>query len=58
MHEISPGGFALALVILTVVWIFLPPEMRVPLAIVLILGALAATRAPVHYIQQFFSYLK
>ena len=58
MHEISPGGFALALGILVVVWIFLPPQVRLPLAIVLILGALAATKAPVHTIEAFTRMLR
>lgn len=58
MHQVSPGGFALALVVLTIVWIFLPPEARAPLAIILILGALASTQAPAHTIQKFFSLIK
>ena len=58
MHTISPAGFALALVILIVIWIYLPPAARAPLAIVLILGALASTQAPAHTIQRFFANLK
>lgn len=58
MQRISPGGFALALVILTVVWFALPENARIPLFIVLVMGALAATRAPVHTIDRFFGLLK
>lgn len=58
MHQISPGGFALALVLLAVIWIFLPPKARVPLAIILIMAALASTQAPVHTIQRLTEYLK
>ena len=58
MQRISPGGFALALVILTVVWFTLPDAARIPLFIVLVMGALAATHAPVHTIEKFFSQLK
>jgi len=58
MHRISPGGFALALVILTMVWMMLPENSRVPLFIVLVMGALAATQAPAHTIKKFFGMLK
>lgn len=58
MQRISPGGFALALVILTVVWFVLPENARIPLFIVLVMGALAATHAPVHTIDKFFGMLK
>lgn len=58
MHLISPGGFALAIVILVVVWIFLPPEARAPLAIILILGALAASKHPAEYVNKIREYLK
>lgn len=58
MQRISPGGFALALVILAVVWFALPEAARIPLFIVLVMGALAATQAPVHTIQKFFGMLK
>lgn len=58
MHQISPGGFALALMILTVVWIFLPENARVPLAMVLIMGALAADKRPSEYVNKFFRNLK
>ena len=58
MQRISPGGFALALVILTIVWFSLPDTARIPLFIVLVMGALAATQAPVHTINRFFGMLK
>lgn len=58
MQRISPGGFALALVILTVVWFTLPDAARIPLFIVLVMGALAATHAPVHTIEKFFGMLR
>lgn len=58
MHRISPGGFAIALVILAVVWFALPEAARIPLFIVLVMGALAATHAPVHTIEKFFSQLR
>lgn len=58
MHQISPGGFAIAIGILAVVWIFLPYNSRVPFAFIMIAGALAATQAPAHYVQQLFSYVK
>ena len=58
MQRISPGGFALALVILAVVWFALPEAARIPLFIVLVMGALAATQAPVHTINRFFGLLK
>ena len=58
MQRISPGGFALALVILTVVWFTLPDNARIPLFIVLVMGALAATQAPVHTVNRFFGMLK
>lgn len=58
MHEISPGGFALALGILVVIWVFLPDKARGPLALLLILGALILTKAPVHYVNRFFGMLK
>ena len=54
MTRVSPGGFALALLILTIVWFALPENARVPLFVVLVMGALAATKAPVHTIQRFF----
>lgn len=44
MQPISPKGFAIAIGILVLLWIILPDSARVPLAIVLILGALAMTR--------------
>ncbi len=58
MHRISPAGFALALVVLTIVWMMLPDNARLPLFFVLVMGALAATQAPVHTIQKFFGMLK
>lgn len=58
MHQVSPGGFALALVLLIAVWLFLPNAARLPLAIILILGALSASKAPAHYIEKFFSLVK
>jgi len=58
VKRISPAGFALALVILTVVWFTLPDDARLPLFIVLVMGALAATQAPVHTVNKFFGLLK
>ena len=58
MTRISPAGFALALVILAVVWFALPDNARLPLFVVLVMGALAATQAPVHTIQKFFGMLR
>lgn len=58
MQRISPGGFALAVALLVVLWAFLPPAARAPLALVLIAGALAADRRPAAYVNRFFSYLK
>ena len=58
MQRISPGGFTIALVILAVVWFALPEAARIPLFIVLVMGALAATHAPVHTIDKFFGMLK
>jgi hypothetical protein len=58
MHRISPGGFAIALALLVVIWIFLPNAARLPLAIVLVFGALAASKAPEHTIDRFFALLK
>jgi hypothetical protein len=58
MTRISPAGFALALVILSVVWMALPDNARLPLFIVLVMGALAATQAPVHTVNKFFGLLK
>jgi hypothetical protein len=58
MKRISPAGFALALVILAIVWMALPNNARLPLFIVLVMGALAATHAPVHTINKFFGLLK
>jgi hypothetical protein len=58
MTRISPGGFALALVLLTIVWMALPDNARIPLFIVLVMGALAATKAPVHTIDKFFGMLR
>lgn len=59
MHQISPGGFALAVGILVVVWAFLPPTARAPLALVLIFGALAADKRPAATVKRFFgTYLK
>lgn len=58
MKRISPAGFALALVILSVVWFTLPDNARLPLFIVLVMGALAATQAPVNTVNKFFGMLK
>ena len=58
MGNVSPRGFALALAVLAVLWLFLPAGARLPLAVVLILGALAATQAPVHTIQAFTRWLR
>lgn len=58
MSRISPAGFAIALVILAVVWFALPDNARLPLFIVLVMGALAATQAPVHTVEKFFGMLK
>lgn len=58
MNRISPGGFALALVILSIVWFSLPEAARVPLFIILVMGALAATGAPKQTIDRFFGLLK
>jgi hypothetical protein len=58
VKRISPGGFALALVILTVVWFTLPEDARIPLFVVLVMGALAATQAPVHTVNKFFGMLR
>lgn len=51
MHTISPGGFALALALLVVVWILLPDATRLPVAFLLIAGALAWTGDPAGTVQ-------
>lgn len=58
MKRISPAGFALALVILSVVWMALPDNARLPLFVVLVMGALAATQAPANTVNKFFGMLK
>jgi hypothetical protein len=55
---ISPGGFALGLVILTVVWFFVPDGIRPMLFILLVLSVLGTQKEPARLIRGFFGNLK
>lgn len=55
---VSPGGFAIAIGVLIVVWLFLPDKVRPWLAVLLVLSVLGASGKPRETIDRFFALIK